>query len=353
MSIQEMRLSESELTALTIAALEAADVSRADATACAEILVTADMQGITTHGVRRLVPYISRIRQGLISASPEIAVDHGSQTVVVVDGGNGLGPVVARRALDEALDIATKTGLAFVGCRASNHFGAGAPYALLACRRQMVMIAGTNAFRTMAPWGGTGVRLGNNPLAFGAPCGEEWHFILDIAMSVGARGKIRAAQEQGEQIPPGWALDATGHPTTDPLAALKGFVMPIGGHKGYGLALMIDILSGVLTGALFGSEARSLFQDHEAPQGLGHFFLVIDPARFMPLSEFQARMRQLAWDMESAPASDPNSPVVLPGAYEHAKMRAHAEFGVPVPTALVRQLEALGRGEEVAVAAVY
>jgi LDH2 family malate/lactate/ureidoglycolate dehydrogenase len=217
----------------------------------------------------------------------------------------------------------------------------------------MVMTAGTNAFRMIAPWGGTQVKLGNNPLAFGAPCRNEPHFILDIAMSVGARGKIRAAQERGEAIPAGWALDSRGQPTTDPLEALKGFVMPIGGHKGYGLALMVDILSGVLTGALFGSDARSLFQDKSDPQGLGHFFIVIDPARFMDIGDFHDRMERLGRDMRSAPAADPERPVVLPGEFEHKAAAERSARGIPVEATLMRQLEALARGEIVAEKAAY
>ena len=200
------------------------------------------MMGLNTHGVVRVPEYTGRLRRGGVNPSAATDVDRRAPSLAVVDGDNGLGTVVGSKALEAALGMVTETGIAYVGCKNSNHFGALAPYALQACDAGYLLLGGTNASTTMAPWGGKEARIGNNPLCIAAPCADGTHFILDMAMSVAARGKIRAADKAGSPIPEGWALDSLGDSTTDASEALKGFLLPFGGYKGSGLSMAVDIL---------------------------------------------------------------------------------------------------------------
>ena len=225
-------------------AIIAAGVPGDDAAYAGDILWTAELMGITTHGVRRIITYVQRILDGAINPRPNIQIEQTAPSLALVDGNNGMGPVVGSYGLNEAFRLAEETGLAYVACRNSHHFGPVAPYALRAVERGLVAFFGTNAEPVMAPWLGKEVMHGNNPIAVAAPRRDGPPFILDIAQSIVAFSKLRHAKEAGEAIPATWASDKQGHPTTDPAAGLDGWVMPIGDHKGYGLALAVEILCG-------------------------------------------------------------------------------------------------------------
>ena len=341
----EMVVSYDEFFKIGVKALEKVGVPTEDAKMTAEVLLCADLRGVDTHGIQRLLIYVPRIRKGLINPRPEIQVEALTPVIKIVHGGDGLGQVVATRGMREALALAKESGIAFVGCKDSNHFGAAAPYVLMACNEKMIGIVGTNAFPAMAPWGGLKNLLGNNPLAVGAPYEGNPPFILDIAMSVSSRGRMRHMAEKGEKIPEGWALDSKGRPTTDPLEGLKGLVLPIGLYKGYGLALAIDILSGVLTGAGFSSGVKSLVQQWKEPQHIGHFFIVIDPTRFMSWEVFSDRMKQLCDSMRTAPLIDPGKPILIPGEPEARIERNRRAKGIPIESKAFQLLQGLTRGE--------
>ena len=342
---EQQRVPYEDVLQMATSALKHAGVSRTDASTAADILVTADLQGIGTHGIRRLAPYIARIRDGVFNPTPDIRVEKTATGTAIVDGDDGLGPVVGVRGLHCAIETARECGIAYVGCRNSQHFGALAPYALRAADAGIVCFLGTNAFASMAPTGGREVRLGNNPFGLGAPRRDAPPFILDIAMSVVARGKIRQAQERGETIPLGWALDSAGKPTTDPLEALKGFVQPIGYHKGYGLALLVDILAGVLSGGAVGTEVKSMFQQTSEAQRVSHFFIAIDPARILGIEPYYNGMETLCRLMASTPPFDAASPVLIPGEIE---ARTHAEStrdGIPMKPDELTALLTLAKGQ--------
>ena len=340
-----MVVSYDEFFKIGVKALERVGVPTEDAKMTVEVLLCADLRGVDTHGIQRLLIYVPRIRKGLINPRPEIQVEALTPVIKIVHGGDGLGQVVATRGMREALALAKESGIAFVGCKDSNHFGAAAPYVLMACNEKMIGIAGTNAFPAMAPWGGLKNLLGNNPLAVGAPYEGNPPFILDIAMSVSSRGRMRHMAEKGEKIPEGWALDSKGRPTTDPLEGLKGLVLPIGLYKGYGLALAIDILSGVLIGAGFSTGVKSLVQQWKEPQHIGHFFIVIDPARFMSWEDFSDRMKQLCDSMRTAPLIDPGKPILIPGEPEAQIERNRRAKGIPIESKAFQLLQGLTRGE--------
>jgi len=326
-------------------ALEIVGVPSEDARITVEVLLCADLRGVSSHGIQRLLMYVPRLRKGLINPTPKIVVKSLAQAVKIVYGDDGLGPVVATRGMWEAIGLARDLGIGFVGCRDSNHFGAAAPYILMACQEKMIGIASTNAFPTMAPSGGLARIVGNNPLAIGVPCDGDIPFVLDIAMSVSSRGRMREMAEKKEKIPAGWALDSEGRTTTDPLEGLKGFVLPIGQHKGYGLAVAIDILSGVLTGAGFATGVKSLVQQWEEPQHVGHFFTVIDPMRFMSWEIFSGRMKQLFELLRSAPRIDPEKPIFIPGEPEAQMEKARKMKGIPLEVKVLEALRGLAQGK--------
>jgi LDH2 family malate/lactate/ureidoglycolate dehydrogenase len=329
-----------ELERLCSAALAAAGASAEGADACARILAEAETMGIATHGAVRVPDYARRLRARGIDGRAEPRLEPRAPSLAVLDGRNALGPLVGSRALEAALAMGRDAGIAWIGCRASNHFGALAPYARAACDAGFVLVAGTNASSTMPPWGGAALRMGNNPLCIAAPAPDGTHFILDMAMSVAARGKIRAAQKAGP-IPEGWAADSRGRPTTDPAAALEGFLLPFGAHKGSGLALAVDLLAGALSGARFLTDVVTWVGNDERPQGVGHFFLALDPARLAGREAWNAAMARFRAVLLDTPAADPDEPVRLPGARELERRARSLAEGVSLSLTLLDELRAL------------
>jgi LDH2 family malate/lactate/ureidoglycolate dehydrogenase len=341
------------LRRLAVVALSAAGAAEAHAEWTADILVEGDLMGLGTHGVLRLLNYSERLRLGGINSRANIAVECRAPSLALVDGDDGLGPAVAMTALETAFTMVAETGIAYVGCRNSNHQGALAPYGLKASERGYVMIGGTNASTTIAPWGGREARLGNNPLSIAAPCPTAPgtgapHFLLDMAMSVAARGKIRKAREEGVSIPEGWAVDAAGKPTTDPVAALAGFLLPFGGHKGSGLSQAVDLLSGVLSGARFLTDITAWTDFPEQPPGTGHFFLLIDPRRLLGGEAYDAAIARFSGVVRGTPAADPAQPVQLPGEREQRCRDEALREGVVLPRELMAKIEALASGKALA-----
>ena len=332
------------LTQLATDALRRAGVSAEDAEISARVLVDAETMGIGTHGVIRIPQYVDRVHRGGVDANASIRIHRKAPSLAIVDGADGLGTAVGGRALAAALDMAADTGIAWVGCRHSNHCGAMAPYALRACDAGLVLVAGTNASTTMIPWGGSERRMGNNPLCIAAPCGDGAHVILDMAMSVAARGKIRAAHAAGTAIPEGWAVDAAGQPTTDPAEALAGSLLAVGGYKGSGLSLAVDMLSGVLTGATFLTDISSWSEEPGVPSGLGHFFLLVDPGRLLGSQAFAAAMERFKEIVAGTPRADAATPVLLPGQREQERRRAALRDGVDLPRELLAAIRKLASG---------
>lgn len=334
----------SSLTRLSIDAFLHAGLSVDQAEKSARMLVEADMMGLGTHGVARIPTYVNRLRLGGVDPNAPLGVEKCSSSLAIVDGGNGLGTVVGTKALDLALEMVDDNGIAYVGCRNSNHLGALAPYGLRACDDGYLLIAGTNASTTMAPWGGSETRVGNNPLCIAAPCADGMHFILDMAMSVAARGKIRAAQKAGAPIPKGWAADASGMETTDADEALAGFLLPAGGHKGSGLSMAVDILSGVLTGAGFLTGVSSWSEHPGAPSRVGHFFLAIDPHRLLGKDAFASAMDQFKRIVLGTPPAQASNPVMMPGEREQIRRTAALRDGLVIPADLLASIRDLARG---------
>ena len=296
----------------------------------ANVLVLADLFGLTTHGLSRIESYGERLESGGISASAVPAIETVAPAIARIDGRNAVGPLVGMAALEAGIDLARQYGISLVLARGSNHFGPISPYSYIAAEQGFASIIGSNATTTIAPSGGSDARLGNSPLGFGVPNPDGNHFMLDMAMSVVARAKIRNALKREESIPDSWATDANGKPTTDPRAALDGFLLPIGGHKGYGLALVVDLLAGLLSNAAYLTHVKSWVDAPDEPQNLGHFFILIDTARLGSNVWLKDRMTDFASILHQSPPVDNGSPVIVPGEIELKKMQRYLLEGVPV-----------------------
>ena len=292
----------------------------------ADTMVKADLWGHQSHGLLRLGWYVTRIRTGAIKIDtvPRIVKDSGA--VVVLDGYDNLGPVVTMRALDEAVERAKKHGVCVVSVRNSNHFGTCMYYTRLGAERGCVMLLMSNAGPNMAPWGGLKKMIGTNPWSIAAPAGRHGVAVMDMANSGVARGKIYLADKRREPIPSDWAVDATGAPTTDPRAALEGFILPMAGHKGYVMGTMIDILSGVLSGSEYLDGVHGPYDPTER-SGAGHFMLAIDVNAIQPIEQFNQRMEDYIGRLKGVPLAKGHERVFFPGEMEDRNAANNIRLG--------------------------
>ena len=332
-------ISETDLRALGIRAFQGLGLNQADAQDVVGILVLADLFGLSTHGLSRVESYGERLDVGGIARSPAITVERVAPAMVKVDGANGVGPLVGMHGLRAAMEVARECGIGAAFVRGSNHFGPISPYSYLAAEEGFASMIGSNATTTIAPWGGSDARLGNSPLGFGVPGADGAHFMLDMAMSVVARAKIRNALKAGESIPDTWGTDRLGRKTTDPKAALDGFLQPIGGHKGYGLALMVDMFAGVLSNAAYLTHVKSWVDAPDEPQNLGHFFILIDTRRLGSAAWLVERMRDFAEILHRSPAAEAGKPVIVPGEIELGSMARQRAGGVQLDPAVLALLQ--------------
>jgi LDH2 family malate/lactate/ureidoglycolate dehydrogenase len=310
--------------------LVAHGLSEEDAATVAHCLVLADLRGVDTHGLQTLPHYLERVRRGLINPRPNLKVERVTPMVGSLDGQNAFGFVVATKAMAEAIDMAREFGVGIVSARRSTHFGMAANYSLQAMEAGYIGIVFTNASRAMPPWGGREGLFGTSPIAVAAPAGKETPFDLDMSPAVAARGKIRRAARRGQSIPPGYALDARGRQTTDPNVALDGgTVQPIGGPKGSALAMLMDVMGGVISGAAFGGDVRNHFEDYEAPQNVGHFVMAMKPDLFVSREEYTQRMDTLAQRVHANSTAEGFDEVIMPGERERRLEAKHLRTGVP------------------------
>jgi LDH2 family malate/lactate/ureidoglycolate dehydrogenase len=318
------------LQAFVAAAYEKAGVPGADAALVADTLVQADLWGHQSHGVLRLGWYLARLRNRVMNpvTAPELVVDAGA--VAVLDGQDGIGQVLAARATREAVARARAHGVGAVAVRNSNHFGTAMYYTRLAAEQGCVAFLSTNASPAMAPWGGRRKAVGSNPWSIAAPAGRHPTMMLDIANTGVARGKIYLAKNKGLPIPAGWALDANGAPTTDPAAAIAGIILPMAEHKGYAISVMMDMLSGVLTGSAFGLGVSGPYVPDRV-SGAGHFMIALDIARFMAVPEFETRMERLIADLKAVPLAKGFDEIFYPGEIEARNEARHREEGLRLP----------------------
>jgi LDH2 family malate/lactate/ureidoglycolate dehydrogenase len=303
-------------------------------------LVQADLRGVDTHGLARLSQYLERANKGMVKVRPSIRMDKRTPVAVHMDGDNGFGFVLATKAMAEAISIAQTYGIGIVVVKNSNHFGMAASYVLQALESGLISLVFTNAGRNLPPFGGKEALLGTSPFAAGAPSDTEVPFVLDMAPTIVAKGKVRKAARRGESIPDTWALDQDGKPTTDPNVALDGGTLaPIGGPKGSGIAMLMDIMGGVLSGAAFGGDVGDQYKNWSSPQNVGHTFIAIKPDVFVGAEEFRERLDTLVKRVHAVTPAAGFHEVLFPGEPEYRMHMKRSAEGIPYMQAEVDLLK--------------
>jgi L-2-hydroxycarboxylate dehydrogenase (NAD+) len=315
-------------------------VTSGDAEIAAKVLVAADLRGVDTHGVIRFSPqawYVKWLTEGSMTARPNIRVISESSSTALIDGDRGMGMVIGHRAMELAIRKAKESGIGMVAVRNSRHYGMSAYYAMLALPHDMIGIAMTNASRQVVPTFGREARFGTNPMCYAVPADQELPFVLDMATTTAAAGKLELAARQGKSIPAGWALNEQAEATLDPRMAQKARrLLPLGGsreggsHKGYGLAILVEILCGVLTGTM---TALNADQDPR-----GHFFGAIRVDTFRPLAEFKRDMDRLIRELKSTPPIEGQERVYVAGEIEFETAEERAERGIPLLPSVLKGL---------------
>ncbi|MEV7090168.1 Ldh family oxidoreductase [Streptomyces sp. NPDC093085] len=318
-----------DLLRFAAAATEAKGVPPADARLLADTLVTAELWGHPSHGMLRLPWYLERVESGATAAvaAPETVSDNGA--VLVVDGRDGLGQVLADRAVGWGVERARQHGISAVGLRNSGHFGTAAYFTRKAAAQHCVALLMTNASPAMAPWGGREKRVGTNPWSIAAPGGRYGTVVMDIANTAVARGKIYHAKERGQPIPEGWAAGRDGVPTTDPRRAIEGLILPMAGHKGYAISFMFDVLAGVLTGSAFGTSVVGPYRP-AGRSGVGHLLICVDIRAMADPAEFERRMEALVEETKATPAAPGVAEIFVPGEPEIRTAERLAGEGITV-----------------------
>ncbi|MFJ1292962.1 Ldh family oxidoreductase [Paracoccus yeei] len=336
------RFTAEALTEYARAMFLSAGLREADAALVAGDLVKANLRGIDSHGVSRIPMYLERLRRGLVNPRPNVTLTKVAGAVAHVDGDNGMGFIASDAAMNAACDLAADMGIGLAGVHRSTHFGMGACYALRAIERGYISLIFTNSSPAIPMWGGRTTFLGASPIAAGIPGGKHPPYVMDMAMTVIARGKIRLAAMKGDPIPQGLALDVDGNPTTDAAKAFEGVCLPFGGVKGSVLGTLMDLLAGLFTGANFGGDVKSLYFDHSEPQNVGHLFFAIRPDLFMALTDFQARMDTFYERIKELPRAAGVDEIMLPGEPEQRREDQRRQGGIPVTDNVIADLTAEG-----------
>ena len=323
-------------------ALASQGLPQDDAHKVSQLMAEADLQGSDGHGIIRLPQYIKRIQAGGINKHPKIRVVHERSAMAVVDGDNGMGHLVVSHAVDLAIEKASEAGVAWVSTRFSNHAGPASLYSRLPLQHNMLGLyfAVGNA-NHLPPWGGMDMLLSTNPISAGIPTSQEPPVVLDMATTVAAYGKVKAKAKRGEMMPPGWMIDRQGQPLLDPNKANEGFLLPIGEHKGYGLALIVGLLAGTLGGAAMGRDVIDFNADHVSVTNTGQAILVIDLAAFGDPEHFKHEVDRLVRDIRSSERLPGVERIWLPGEQSHEKRARYATAGIPIAPTLITELNAL------------
>jgi ureidoglycolate dehydrogenase (NAD+) len=339
------RVNADELHAFCTEALRRAGASESHSRITADVLVMTDTWGVFTHGTKLLRDYVKRIRSGGLRTDTEPTVVASGPAWSIVDGGSCLGHVTSTFAMEDAIQRAKKSGIAYVGVKNSCHFGAAGYYAWLAAKAGLIGISMANDIPSVAAAGSRRCVTGSNPLAYAVPAGTRDPLLLDIAISTVAGGKVYAAYQRGEPIPDNWIIDSEGRPSTDSsLYPASAALAPMANHKGYGLALLIETLSGLLTGASVTWQVGSwIWGDATQPTDHGAAFLAIDISQIMPPQQFESRVNSLIDEIHAAPTADGVERVLLPGEREWNHRRKALEEGIALPSDVVGKLVALSQ----------
>jgi LDH2 family malate/lactate/ureidoglycolate dehydrogenase len=338
----EVRAKRLQLEQFTASVMRALGLPLEDAATVAALMVDADMQGSDGHGVIRLAPYAKRILAGGINLNPDIKVIQERTAMALVDGDNGMGHLVMKKATELAIHKARTAGIAWVGSRLSNHAGPASLYARMALQHDMIGLyfAVGNA-NHLPPWGGLDMLLSTNPIAAAIPTLNEAPVVLDMATTVAAYGKVKAKAQRGEMMPEGWMIDRQGKPLLDPTKSEEGFLLPIGGYKGYGLSLIVGILAGTLNGAAMGSQVIDFNKDFSTITNTGQAIAIIDPSAFGDITEFKQNIDTLVRELRGSERLPGVERIWLPGEQSHEKRLSNEAQGILLAPSLIKQLNDL------------
>lgn len=340
------RVRVAELQELTSRIFQGVAVPEDEANLLAETLVRADIQGIHSHGVLRVPQYLRKVRAGGFKPGKKGKIIHETASTVLLDGETGLGQVISVRAMELAIKKAMQSGIGATGVTNSNHHGQSGYYALMAARRDMIGLVTSNGSPSTPVWGGLNPKMtGPWPLAIAAPAGDSLPVVLDMSLGVVSKGKIQYAADTGQTIPLEWGFDCQGRPTDDPQKVLDGgWSTFIGGYKGWGLLLMIEILTGVLTGGRIGNEITNLFTGELAsPQGLGHFMMAVNIEAFGPKEAFKKRMDSMIQTIKGSELAPGFEEIVLPGEPEFRREQEHMKNGILLGEKVIGHLMVLAK----------
>jgi len=329
-------------------AFEGVGMPAADARTVASLMAEADLQGSDGHGVIRLPQYLKRIRSGGVNLQPQITVAREKAAMALLHGDNGMGHLVMKRAAEIAIEKARNAGVAWVGTQWSNHAGPASLYARMMLPHDMIGLyfAVGNA-NHLPPWGGLEMLLSTNPIAAAIPAMEEPPIVLDMATTVAAYGKVKAKAARGEMMPEGWMIDREGRPLTDPRRANEGFLLPIGGYKGYGLALVVGLIAGTLNGAAMGRDVIDFNADAETPTNTGQAIVAIDPGAFGEVDDFKRAVDRVIRDLRSSERMPGVDRIRVPGERSHETILAQRRDGIVVPPSLMSALDRLAEQLEI------
>ncbi len=338
------RFAAGELEAFAAGVLEAVGLPAPDAATVADLMVRSDLLGASGHGIFRLPQYVRRIRAGGINARPRIRTERDAGATALVDGDNAMGHLVLAHAARIAVEKAAAHGIGWVGVHHGNHAGAASVYARMPLEHgQIGLYSAVGSANHLPPWGGIDMLLSTNPIAVAIPAHAEPPIVLDMATTVAAYGKVKTAAQQGRAIPQGWMIDREGRPLTDPTRADDGFLLPIGGYKGYGLALVLGLLAGTLNGAAMGRDVVDFNADDVTVTNTGQFICAIAPEAFGDPDAFARAVDEVARAMRSSARLPGVESIRVPGDGAHAKREAYEADGVPIHRALLETLAVLAQ----------
>ena len=335
-----IRVNREQLYSCTYEILTAIGEDPEGAKIAADCLIRSDARGITTHGTYLLSPIVERAKAACLSLPTKISTITDDGAIAVIDGGDGLGAIAGKYAVDLSVKRASQFGISIVLIRRTNNLGALAFYTEMVAREGMIAMMGCNAAPAMAPWGGAGAYLGTNPIAIAIYTGKDLLFSADMATSIVARGKIRKAAREGKPIPGDWALDCDGNLTTDPVAAINGALLPMGGPKGSALALTVDIVSGILAGAEHAPNIKS-FHTIGGATGVGASLIAIDIRKFMELDVFASTMDEYFTQLKALKKANFTSEIYIPGEIEYKNELNNLKNGIPLEEKAVETINEL------------
>jgi LDH2 family malate/lactate/ureidoglycolate dehydrogenase len=314
-------------------------MSEVDADILMQNLLLSDMRGIRSHGMTKLIGYITRIELGITSATaqPTMTMDHGA--VFAMNGNNGMGSTIGSATMKECIRRAKNFGVSFATVNNASHYGFGGYYAMMASKENMIGFTICNTPALVAPFGGANAMIGTNPLSVAIPAGKHPDLVMDMATSMVAKGKIALALKEGKSIPDNWALDSNGNPTTDPAAANTGALMPLGGAKGYALALIIDVICSCLAGGKNSRQIQRMFENPTEPSGVGYFMGAIDISKFLDVEEFKARTDTMFDEIKAGKPAPGFHEIMIPGEIEYNLTQKNKLEGIEISDATLKEFQ--------------